>query len=315
MTHGFPPFPPPTDVAARMQQLDPLAADNISDQHVVSQVLQRRFTEPCGPKKELFLARLNRRHPKGKLRLGSPAQFGKYEDFVKFASRSVEEVWGRTENRMHATLDAVEQGAAIGDPAHEDVLREAIILHYVRSIPAVRIHADSYDKVREQLGQTTLPDYAFYARYKLYPAGPEARKLILDEMTQPTARRYEQGAIFRANIEDRFKRFTQGASGYAVRIVTATAGEFLFGDTPALAIHWRDGRAATGSDIGLLNADEVVLPVTPKHLAVLRQQPWQTQASADEVDEYNRAQIREAHQYVHFRAGSGLEQYVRTALT
>jgi len=316
---AVPPLPPPRHVMAQMQQLLPQSADNIADQHMVSQVIQRRFTEPCGPQGESFLARLRLKYSHKSPKNGSPAKFGKYPNFVKFASRSIEEVWKQTEDRLHDTLNAVQQGLAIGDAAHEAVLREAIILHYVRSIPALSLHLRTWTATRERQRELWRPhraalEQAFYQHRGYYAAGWEALDLFLDELVEQLSDLQNRGALFRVALEDRFARYKQGFAGYHVQIVTPSAGEFLFGDVPALAVGWDSKRIRAYGERGLGNADEIVLPVTPHHLAVLRSQIGATVAGPDVVDAYNAAQVHGAQEYVHFRPSSGLEVFARAVI-
>ncbi len=315
----IPPLPVPRDVMAQMQQLLPQAADNIADQHMVSQVIQRRFTKPCGRKGEFFLARLPLKYSHARPTLGSPRKFGKYADFVKFASRSIEAVWNQTEDRLRNTLDAVQQDTAIGNPPHEAVLREAIILHCVRSIPVLKLHREAWDTSRQRQHQLWRPhravlEQAFYQHRGYYAGGWEALDLFLDELVEDLTDLQKQGALLRVTLEDRFTRYKRWFAAYQVQIVATAVGEFLFGDVPAFAVGWDGNRIRAYGELGMGNADEIVLPVTPYHLAVLRSQLGSTVAGQDVVDAYNIAQIRAAQEYVHFRPGSGLEAFVRSVL-
>jgi hypothetical protein len=317
----FPQLPTPIAVMAQMQQLLPQAADNIPDQHMVSQVIQRRFTEPYGKQGDLFLARLSLKYSNSRPVTGSPRRFGKYPDFVKFASRSMEAVWKQTEDRLHDTLNAAQQGTAIGDPGHEAVLREAIVLHCVRSIPALAQQLQTWTTTRERQRQQWRPyraqlEQLFYWHRGYYAAerGWEALDLFLNELVEDLTDLQQQGALFRVMLEDRFARYKQGLSGHQVQIVVPSVGEFLFGDVPALVVGWNGNRIRPAGEIGLANADEIVLPVTPYHLAVLRLQAGPTVIGQDVVDEYNAAQVRAAREYVHFRPNSVLEGFVRSVL-
>jgi hypothetical protein len=58
--------------------------------------------------------------------------------------------------------------------------------------------------------------------------------------------------------------------------------------------------------VGIGNADEIVMPLTPRHVAVLGQGSESREATDDEVDHYNTLQVRIAYRHVYFRPGSGL---------
>ena len=72
MAVGASPFgemPSTAEILRRVRALMPDAGQNESDQHVVSQVVLKQFTEPRGQKRELLLARLSVRASGAK---GSP---------------------------------------------------------------------------------------------------------------------------------------------------------------------------------------------------------------------------------------------------
>jgi hypothetical protein len=64
----------------------------------------------------------------------------------------------------------------------------------------------------------------------------------------------------------------------------------------------------------LANADEIVLPLTPHHIAVLGRGSQSGQATADEVDRFNTLKARLARWHVHFKPAAGLAGLVRWLL-
>jgi hypothetical protein len=65
----------------------------------------------------------------------------------------------------------------------------------------------------------------------------------------------------------------------------------------------------------LANADEIVLPLTPHHVAVLGQGSQSGEAAADEVDRYNALQVRIAYRYLYMKPAGGLAPFVRSLLS
>jgi hypothetical protein len=59
--------------------------------------------------------------------------------------------------------------------------------------------------------------------------------------------------------------------------------------------------------VGLSNVASITLPLGPTYLASLAASDEHVVASADEVEEWNRLQVRQAKTHVYFRQGSGLE--------
>jgi hypothetical protein len=109
---GAAPFremPSPAEMLQGIRRLMPDAARHVPDQHVVSQVALNQFAEPYGKKGQVLLAALNREHPASKVTTGGPGKFGKVPGFVRFASGSAEELWQRTETRLHDVIEAVKR--------------------------------------------------------------------------------------------------------------------------------------------------------------------------------------------------------------
>ena len=125
MAVGAAPFgemPSPAEMLQGIRGLMPDAARHVTDQHVVSQVVLKQFAEPYGKKGEILLAALNREHPASKMTTGGPDKFGKVSDFVRFASGSAEELWQRTETRLHDVIEAVKRDGEVSDPAHDALI-------------------------------------------------------------------------------------------------------------------------------------------------------------------------------------------------
>jgi hypothetical protein len=73
-------------------------APTVSDQHVISRVLLRRWTEQGKPGAGRQLMRYD--VIRGATRLRSVAQLGYVLDFVKIDSLAIEKVWQRVENHQ-----------------------------------------------------------------------------------------------------------------------------------------------------------------------------------------------------------------------
>lgn len=226
MAVGAAPFgemPSNREILQRVRALMPEAARHEPDQHVVSKVILKQFTEPYRKKGELLLASLDVRHPERKIVRGGSARFGKIPNYLRFASSSAEDLWSKTETRLQEPLEAVRRDDRLIAPAHEAVVRDAIALHFIRSIPTAALHQTTWRERREAARQ-----------------------------------------------------------------------------------QWRG--------VGLANADEIVLLLTPHHVIVLGQGPESRQATDNEVDRYNTLQVRIAYCHVYFRPGSGLASFVRSLL-
>jgi hypothetical protein len=78
----------------------------------------------------------------------------------------------------------------------------------------------------------------------------------------------------------------------------------------------REGRGGLGifDGVGVANADEIVLPLTPHHVAVLGQGGGADEATDEEVERYNTLEVLIAYKHVYFRPTSGLDQFARAVL-
>jgi hypothetical protein len=70
----------------------------------------------------------------------------------------------------------------------------------------------------------------------------------------------------------------------------------------------------SGSGIALGDANSVIMPLGPRHLAALGTTNLTGELSPDQVASVNSRQIASAIEYVYLRPGSGLEHSVRSLL-
>ena len=319
---GAAPFgemPSNQEILQRAKALMPEAARHEPDQHVVSRVILKQFTEPCGEKGELLLASLNVRHPERRIVRGGPARFGKIPNYLRFASSSAEDLWGQTETRLHEPLEAIKRDDRIAEASHEVIIRDAIALHFVRSIPTAALHQTTWAERREAARQQwrnnpQLLQWIHVNAFGWWTDDPARLELALDEFYRPVDELVASDAVFRISLEDRFERVRKGFEAFGLKVLSSHDREFLIGDVPVLAMREGHGGLGIFDGVGLANADEIVLPLTPHHVVVLGQGNESRQATGDEVDRYNTLQVRIAYRYVYFRPGSGLTAFVRSLL-
>jgi Protein of unknown function (DUF4238) len=319
---GAAPFgetPSNREILQRVKALVPEAAQNEPDQHVVSKVILKQFTQPWGTKGELLLASLNVRHPERKIVRAGSARFGKIPDYLRFASGSAEDLWGATETRLHEPLEAIKRDDRIADPSHEAVIRDAIALHFIRSIPAAALHQTTWRERMEAARQQWRDNPEMLQWIHVHVFGwwtddPARLELALDEFYRPVDELVSSGAIFRVSLEDRFQRARAGFQAFELKILASPDRKFLIGDVPVLAMREGHGGLGIFDGVGLANADEIVLPLTPQHVAVLGQGSQSRKATAAEVDRYNTLQVRLAYRHVYFKPAGGLEPFIRSLL-
>lgn len=293
-------MPTPAEVLRRAAALQGSTVNPVKDQHVVSQVLLRRFEEP-DPRDNVDkvysfdLEYPSSSRPRPTVSCGRAPQF----DFVPFASGSVEQKWGAVETRLPETLDAVANGTALGDPVHVQRLRDVIVLHFMRSTQS--------DIIRWRMWEPMLA-----AARQAHVTLAGSQQATFSDLAAQTVQLIESGEYFRVMIEDRFDRMCTWVQNEDVEILTPAQGEFLIGDIPALLM--TPGYIGSGAldEVGILSAESFVLPLGPRYLAKLGGMNQVTTIPADEVNMLNEAQVKAAFLRVFARTGSGLDQFIRT---
>ena len=268
---------------------------------------------------EHLLASLNVRRPERKIVRGGPARFGKIPNYLRFASSSAEDLWGETETRLHKPLEAIKRDDRIADPSHEAVIRDAIALHFIRSIPTAALHQTTWRESKEAAWQRWRdnPEMLQWIHTNVFgwwTDDPTRLELALDEFYRPVEELVSSDAIFRVSLEDRFQRVRSGFQTFDLKILASPNQELLIGDVPVLAMREGHGGLGIFDGVGLGNADEIVLPLTPHHVAVLGQGNESREATADEVERYNTCEVKLAYRYVYFKPTCGLAPFVRSLL-
>lgn len=202
---------------------------------------------------------------------------GYVEDFVPVDSQATEDLWHSVETRLREAIKAAINGAALGSPVHATILRNAVALHFVRNPQTLINHNQSFaDALRsgiDALANTALAGEAFRRRYGL-KAGPEAMRLGAEAVHDRLIRLHEEGGLFRLSVQQLFEKVCDRFDTRGIQVLTpaSTAKEFLIGGLPAITIDRASGAAGTGVPID--DADEILMPLTPRLLVVVRLARW-----------------------------------------
>jgi hypothetical protein len=307
----------PADMLRRMQELAPEASvDPVEGQHVVSKVILRRFVGVDGEGDGLLYP-FRLRYPNARHRLLGPDGCGKIKNFVAYASASAERLWKETEDKLPDALAAVDDGSLLSSPEHLATVKDAIALHYARSEATRIVHVRIFIQAAAASRSRWLTDWrprleaAFYQAKGFYAGGDQALGRFLDEMMQPSLDMAASGQLFRERVEDIYLKARVFVSSSGLEVLTSGGSEFLIGDVPALTIP-RDGvglGALGGTALG--DARTVIMPLGPRHLVALARTSISAELAPDQVASANAYQVRGALEYVYFRPGSGLEDFVR----
>jgi hypothetical protein len=309
----------PADVLRRIRELAAEAsAGHVTDQHVISKVILKRFAATDGPDKGLIYP-FRLKYPQARHRpfLG-PDGCGKVPNFVTYASASVERLWQETENKLHDALAAVDGGTLFKSDSHVATIKDAIALHFARSIAARIVHFRLWVQLavaaRARWMTVWRPrlEYEFYRKKGFYAAGEEALELFLDESMQFSMELASSGALFRVRIEELFRQARERSDRSALEILSAGDSEFLLGDVPALTVRRDRNQVGVLGGIAMDDAHAVILPLGPHHVASLGKSNLTAELSRDQVAHANGLQVAGAVEYVYLRPGSGLEEFVRS---
>lgn len=296
------------------------AAQQTSRQHVVSKVVLKEFAILKGGS-GLQLRAFDLDHPERGTRLRPPSRCGYAMDFVAFDSASAEELWGRTEAQVPAALAAVRRGTPFADPAHAEVLRDLVVLHYVRSFHYRRVYERAFAKVRAEVGaqaavrmpQQLKREALRKTGLHLTGTGPLAAFAERYVKRSEPVQDHESGKLFRISIENMFNKVQKRASTWRVEILTPAPGhEFLIGDNPGLTVG-RDTFGRWTHGMAFDDATSVVLPVTPRCILALGPQNLTGTIAAAAVKDFNVRQVLAAERYIYMRPGSGLEDFAAKA--
>jgi hypothetical protein len=295
------------------------AVQQTSQQHLVSQVLLKEFTVPSGSSGRQLLA-VDLHHPQRHHKLRTTSGCGWVKDFVAFESSSAEQLWGRIEGRVTAALDAVRRGTPFADPTHAEILRDLVVLHYVRSYQYRRVHTGAFERARANVGRNLarkLPQQLAREAFRetgLHLTGREALEAYAQRVVARSemVRDYESGKLFRTSIEKMFGKVQKMASTWQVEILAPESGQFLIGDNPGVTVrHDAPGQWEYGMAFG--DAMSMVLPVGPRCLLALGPQNVTGTVTAAAVEAFNAVQVLAAERFVYMHPRSGLEAFAAKA--
>jgi hypothetical protein len=163
---------------------------------------------------------------------------------VAFDSVSAEKSWASVERRAHSAFEAVRAGTPFADPLHVEVLRDLVVLHYVRSHRYRDVYTNAFETVSGKLRGQLVRQYPEplrrealrQTRLHLDGSGPLsafAERLIeQSEVTQD----FGNGKLFRTSIEGMFNKVRAEAAKRHLEVLTPESGQFLVGDNPGVSV-------------------------------------------------------------------------------
>ena len=282
-------------------------------QHTVSRVVLRQFA--MGRNKSLTVYD----RTKGRVFRTGPGAVFKCSKFIAHDAQEAENRWGLVETRLPKAYLAVESRQALEDPATLDILRDVLALHWARS-PATRaLHEKVGDEVlrESRLSYARQPEVLrqlFRARTGgLHPGGIEALQWVNEDLHRippDTMNRFfaERNAVHYQQAREYFARFQ-------IQIGYASQGEFLIGDAPVVTLkHGHNGRGPH-QGVPLLEADEVVMPISPDVVIGLARQAEVITLTPEQVTRVNEYQWQSFIRYIGCRPGGDGDRWLREVVS
>jgi len=283
-------------------------------QHTVSRVVLRQFTDGESGQLEEFNLKY------GKSYLRRVEQVGYVEDFVRHAPAETEQFWSLTENKVPRLIKAIGNGEDL-DPSLEDVAKDLIALHVVRSRTRLEAHAVILERTKRQVEQELMVDKAalaerFFRRRGFYPAGPElfAEQARID--AEFGAEVAIDDAFFHWRLMENFREAQQYLAPARVEVLVVAEGAetLLISDDPAVAM--KAGYKGLGPLTGVSwsETNTVVMPISPGVALSLGSRAYRASIDRSQVSFLNRVQLSYASERVFYHPGSGLRDTAKLSM-
>ena len=167
----------------------------------------------------------------------------------------------------------------------------------LRNLQTLTIRNQSF---ADALASTSVAAEAFRQKYGLEPAGPEALRLGAEAVHGRLIKLHKEGGRFRLSVQRLFEKVCDRFDTRGIQVLTPVSAskEFLFGDLPAITVDRATGAAGRAAAVTIDQADEILMPLTPRLLIILGP-PNGTRAIPDhEVDSHDALQARQARDYL-----------------
>lgn len=282
-------------------------------QHVVSQVLLRRFADERGE-----LAVFDR-VPFKEGRKG-PRGVAYVENYIVADPVGAEQMWTGVEQALPAALAVLDAGPPFDDQDSVAAVKECIALHWARSLTMQAIYDRSLPAQREKVKWNVLAEVnwkdAFLEIFGLHPAGTEAERIVRDHIEKHFDGHFADGAFFFERVQAIMQQARDLLADYNLEVGEAVEGEFLISDNPVLTKATGVAGAGPLGGVPWHLADVLMMPLGPKHVVsvIKRDHEWMRCDKAS-VEAINAIQVEGAFRQIAYRPGANLEAFVAARAT
>lgn len=208
----------------------------------------------------------------GPLRPMSPSDVAKVERFVRIDSERTEMLWGTVETKLKQAVADIEAGTGLANPACIGTIKQAIALHYARSIEMLEAVERTFSPFVVAQKAAFLSDHASLDRlYEMKTrdaAGlqtEDARAAFVNAFFSRLEQLYASGTYFRFRVCYYFHTVSRLIDHLSLQVLRAPPGsEFLIGDVPVITSNATGDQRGVRNHVPIGDAATVVMPLSPR---------------------------------------------------
>ncbi len=282
------------------------------NQHVVSRVLLRRFTNP--PSRHVGVLDLRSRTSSSE----NIRTVGALTDFVVKGADKTEEKWRKVEERLPHAFKLIEQRRILDDKKFLDTVRDCIALHFARSFAVAELYQQQRQVKRQQVTDNLLARFPaaqiVRALTGLEVLPGSAEYLARDLLARRFDEDVEDHALPAQILLENYERGRELAKNAELEF-WYTEDELLLGDLPVTTYDRTADKVGLLSGVAWGDADALFMPLGPHHAVALSKKAAYLDAGARTVEWMNVRQVQGAYREIYYRPGSGIDTILIEALS
>jgi len=292
-------------------------SQEVKHQHLVSRGLLRFFNTPPGSNgKGIGTVNLKYLHYRPRV----PKGCGAMEFWTTRFTKQAEDLWGRAESDIPATINAVARMDLFQNVTSVVTLKAIVALHHARSYNTRRLSQQASDLavqegfdacIRDAASRQSLWNYSTGTLGVVQPTEDDLKAAFIDFAEK--SGKYDPTFNFRKSAAEFFVELTEYLSRCQMEILVAPRGRsFVIGDTPVVA----EGAPPVGTIRThyvppLQDSDIVHFPVHPRFcLRFPTASSGYVDAGGRAVDRINERQIERSYREVYFVSNPKTQRFV-----